>query len=83
MGLTEKAIAKLNKKQRHYIETCSSMVDQILKTRNDNDQYAHESLAEFRGKMRGYLFALVDMGCIEQMEMRALYLFYATGGRCG
>lgn len=82
MGLTEKAIAKLNKKQRHYIETCSSMVDQILKTRNDNDQYAHESLAEFRGKMRGYLSALVDMGCIEQMEMRALYLFYATGGRC-
>lgn len=81
MGLTEKAIAKLDKKQQHYIETCSSMVDQILQTRGDNDQYAHESLAKFRGKMRGYLSALVDMGCIEQIDMRVLYLFYATGGR--
>lgn len=82
MGLTEKAILKLDKKQRQYITTYSSMVDQILKTRNDNDQYAHESLAEFRGKMRGYLSALVDTGCITQMERRALYLFYATGRRC-
>jgi hypothetical protein len=82
MGLTEKAIAKLNEKQKHYIETCSCMINQILKTRSDNDQYAHESLAKFRGKMRGYLSALVDMNCIGQMEMRALYLFYATVGRC-
>lgn len=79
MGLTEKAIAKLSEKQRRYIETCSSIIDQMLKTRSNNDQYAHESLAEFRGKMRGYLSALVDMGCIEQIDMRALYLFYTTG----
>lgn len=82
MGLTEKAISKLTETQRRYIETCSQMVDQILKTREDNDYAAHESLAKFRGKMRGYLSALVDMGCIEPMELRALYLFYATGGRC-
>lgn len=82
MGLTEKAISKLTEMQRRYTETCSQMIDQILKTREDSDHYANESLAEFRGKIRGYLSALVDMGCIEPMEMRALYLFYATGGRC-
>lgn len=32
LGLTEKAISKLTEMQRRYIETCSQMVDQILKT---------------------------------------------------
>lgn len=73
--MTREALNKLNEKQMEYCVTLSVIIDRAkangLKEEFDNN----------RGKLRGFLECLCQMGIIKGFEVRALYLWFMTKSR--
>ena len=74
-GKTSDAFSKLNGTQRNYLIWMSDLIE---KSRNNG---CIEETENRRGKVRGYLTALEQMGIITESDLRALYLFFITGNR--
>ncbi len=72
--MTREAIAKLNEKQTTYLNTISALIKRAM---------VHglaEENERNRGKLRGFLECLCQMGVISGAEVKCLYLFYITKG---
>lgn len=68
--MTDKALKKLNEKQTQYCCTLSVLIAR------DREKGAKETYERNSGKLRGYLECLEHMGIINNLEMRALYLWF-------
>lgn len=71
-GITKEAIKKLPDQCRRYCETkhaliCHSVLSGIEQARIENTK-----------KLRGYLDCLRDLGILMEIEVRAVYMHYAT-----
>ena len=64
--ITQKALNKLNEKQERYCATLSFIISE--------ERRKGVSADKERGKLRGYLECLADMGVITAYEMKSLYL---------
>lgn len=73
--MAKEALAKLNAKQTNYLEVLSSLINRA-KVNNLQMEFDNK-----RGKLRGYLECLCDMGVITASEVKALYLWYFSENR--
>ena len=73
--MTSKALGKLNDKQMEYCKTMSSIIDRA-KTNGLKEEFEKNS-----GKLRGFLECLCQMGVIEGVELKALYLWFMSKKR--
>lgn len=71
--MTREALSKLNEKQLHY---CTVLSDLINRAKSKGVSADKE-----RGKLRGYLKCLADMGVITDYEMKSLYLWFFSENR--
>lgn len=71
--MTEKALSKLNETQINY---CALLSSSINRARSNGDNADKE-----RGKLRGYLECLADLGVITALELKTLYLWFFSKNR--
>lgn len=73
--MTREALNKLNNKQMTYCTALSDLIN-YCKENGCNNNYERYS-----GKLRGYLECLHDIGILNHVETRGLYLYFLSENR--
>lgn len=73
--MLKQALEKLNAAQTNYCKTLSALIAR------DKEGALKAELEHKRGKLRGYLECLYDMGLITKTEMQSLYLWFFSEDR--
>lgn len=73
--MTREALNKLNKTQMDYCLILSSLISQ---SKENNNQNCYE---RYMGELQGYLECLYDIGILNHMETKGLYLYFFSENR--